>query len=367
MPGKPQMKPEVRQRIAYRVAQLFLEFREQSRNAAKDKNINLTEYIRDRIRLEYPDVSFTREKVYDAVDWALQLGYFILVPPFEVKLQDALEEKYPHLANHMHVVHTANHLDSRKVSIAAADIALKRAHALAKRLGGQPLGLGLGPGRASRDFCESFGHLYPKDNSLPKLNLYAITAGGSARESENTSISFFNFLDDGIVNSRLGLFAENLVPHRRIKDVLKSAGVKDAYAERDRIHMIITSMGDMCDQDDLLRIFLEDSGRDVDRLVDEEGWIGNVQYRPYTAKGPVREKGDELRAVTLFELDDLANRVGRDDRSVILIARQCGKCKRTRAKALEPLLEVNSGLRVFSDLIMDAATCLELLNGQPDA
>ena len=66
------------------------------------------------------------------------------------------------------------------------------------------------------------------------------------------------------------------------------------------------------------------------------------------------------RAVTLFELEDLARVAGQKNKHVILIARQCGICGRTRAEALQPLL-ANPGLKVFSTLVMDAATARELL------
>jgi hypothetical protein len=82
--------------------------------------------------------------------------------------------------------------------------------------------------------------------------------------------------------------------------------------------------------------------------------------RPYTADGPVVEKGKELRAVTIFELKDLVQAAGEKNRHVILMARQCGICGRTRALALRPLL-TNPNLKVFSTLVMDAATARELL------
>jgi hypothetical protein len=47
---------------------------------------------------------------------------------------------------------------------------------------------------------------------------------------------------------------------------------------------------------------------------------------PYTADGPVVEKGKELRAVTIFELKDLVQAAGEKNRHVILMARQCGIC-----------------------------------------
>ena len=46
---------------------------------------------------------------------------------------------------------------------------------------------------------------------------------------------------------------------------------------------------------------------------------------------------------------------------MLLIARQCGMCDRTRAEALRPLL-TNPDLKVFSHLCLDAATAVELLD-----
>ena len=51
---------------------------------------------------------------------------------------------------------------------------------------------------------------------------------------------------------------------------------------------------------------------------------------------------------------------GQKNKHVILIARQCGMCERTRAEALRPLL-TNPSLKVFSTLVMDAATAREIL------
>ena len=347
--------------LVYRVAQLFIEERKRTDEAARKKTQRLADYVAEKIREEYPKANFTREMVWPFASEAVRRRFLVLVPPFEAQMQQSLAKKYPHLADRIHVIRTASHLDNKKVSVAAAKIALEHAKKIAAKLNGEPLGLGLGPGRATRDFCECFGRLIAADRDAPKLDLFAISAGCPAKEPEYASISFFNLFDDQIVHERTGLFAKTLVFARDFPHIQKRAGVKEAFEARDKIHMVVTSMGDMNDEHDLLRLFLKDSGVDVAALC-KCGWLGNVQYRPYTAEAAVKEKNHELRAVTLFELDDLVRMAARDDKKVILIARQCGKCKRTRAKALEPLLKENSNLKVFSDLVMDAATCQELLH-----
>ena len=64
--------------------------------------------------------------------------------------------------------------------------------------------------------------------------------------------------------------------------------------------------------------------------------------------------------MTLFELEDLARIAGQKNQQVILMARPCGICGRARAEALQPLL-TTPGLKVFSPLVLDAATARELL------
>ena len=78
----------------------------------------------------------------------------------------------------------------------------------------------------------------------------------------------------------------------------------------------------------------------------------------------MKEKPGDLRAVTLYKLEDLVRIAGQKNKHVILIARQCGMCERTRAEALRPLL-TNPSLKVFSTLVMDAATARELLEKSP--
>ena len=62
----------------------------------------------------------------------------------------------------------------------------------------------------------------------------------------------------------------------------------------------------------------------------------------------------------MFELPDLVRMATRTDKKVILMARECALCGRTRAEALRPLL-TNPDLKVFNSLILDAATARKLL------
>jgi DNA-binding transcriptional regulator LsrR (DeoR family) len=161
------------------------------------------------------------------------------------------------------------------------------------------------------------------------------------------------------VESKVGLFAETLVRAGQFKSLRSHTGIKQAFAAKKDIDLVVTGMGDFSDPHDLLSLFLKDSDQDLQALR-QRGWLGNVQYRPFTAQGPAPEAPQDLRAVTVFELKDLVELALNPDKEVILMARQCGVCARAHAGALRALLS-NPSLRVFSLLILDRATAAELV------
>ena len=161
----------------------------------------------------------------------------------------------------------------------------------------------------------------------------------------------------------VGLFAETVIPANEFERIKLRTGVKEAFESRDEVSVVVTSMGDFFDEHDLLATFLGYSARIGLRCM-RAGWIGSVQYRPYSASEPIIEKPDEMRAVTLFELEDFVRMADSKNKHVVLIARQCGLCGKTRAAALLPLL-TSPRLRVWSELVMDEATARDLVCDAP--
>jgi hypothetical protein len=216
---------------------------------------------------------------------------------------------------------------------------------IAKAKNGEPVGLGLGPGRATLEFCGFLNDRLKFVHEGLQLRLVAITAGSPATLLENAPISFLNMLPQHLVERKLGLFAETLVRARDFHPLRDHTGIKEAFGAKNDIDVIVTAMGDFEDPHDLLALFLKDSGQDL-KALQRRGWLGNVQYRPFTADGPVHEAPDDLRAVTVFELEDLVERAKDRSKEVILMARQCGLCKRppVRARALRALVN-NPSLR----------------------
>jgi DNA-binding transcriptional regulator LsrR (DeoR family) len=305
-------------------------------------------------------LKITRETLYPLVEQAVRQHLVRLVPPVNQALRQQLVARFPGLPEEqVEVVETTGLNDNGKVAALAAEKAMMALVRIAGSKPGKPVGIGLGPGRATLEFCRYLSPRLQMHDQALKLLLVAITAGCPATMLENAPISFLNLFPEHLVQRKLGLFAETLVRVRAFKGLASHTGVKEAFAAKKDIDLVVTAMGDFHDPHDLLSIFLEDSGQDLAALR-KRGWLANVQYRPFTADGPARELPRDLRAVTVFDLEDLVELAEQRSKEVILMARQCGICGRTRAEALRPLL-TNPALKVFSTLILDAATARELL------
>ena len=90
-----------------------------------------------------------------------------------------------------------------------------------------------------------------------------------------------------------------------------------------------------------------------------EARLPQVLQRPVLLHRSSNYRGVICR-LTIFELQRLVQAANQKNRHLNLMARQCGICGRTRAQALRPLL-TNLNLKVFSTLVMDAATARDLL------
>ncbi len=352
---KPSDAEKYPDELVYRVVEVLFE-----RQTKDDEPLRMKE-IASLVEKEFGgQVRITRQALYPLVAAAVKRGFVRLTPPVNRALRDGLAKRFRCLrAENVDVVKTTGPQDSVKVAAVAAERAYAALVRIAREKDGKPVGIGLGPGRATLEFCRLLSHLLENHSEPLKLRLVAITGGGPVRLLENAPTSFLNLFPEHLVESKLGLYAETLVSAGRFHSLRNHTGVKEAFAAKQDIDLIVTAMGDFDDPDDLLSLFLHDAKQDVAALR-AEGWIGNVQYRPYTVKGPVKEAPGQLRVVTVFELEDLVRWASDPAKEVILMSRQCGLCRRIHTRALRPLLTEPS-LKVFSRLVVDSFTAMELL------
>jgi DNA-binding transcriptional regulator LsrR (DeoR family) len=302
----------------------------------------------------HPGVKLTRESIYPLIARAVEYGMVRFVPPVHEAAARKLRERFPRAKNVV-VVQNDGIDGANAIGAAAAQVALRLLGELG-RAGYATVGLGLGPGKSGLDFSRSLSRGLEAAPGLPRLELFGITAGCIPSKPEFAPVSFFNLFPDHRVVRRVAMWAETLVEARDLKRVRASTGVKEAFAAKGNIQLIVTGLGDSEDEHDMLRSFFDAAGSSVKR----PAMVGNVQYRPFGAKGPIIERDKEQRAVTLFELDELVRFSSQKDRYVILIARQCGLCGKDRSRALQYLL-TRPDLAVFTHLVTDLATADALL------
>jgi DNA-binding transcriptional regulator LsrR (DeoR family) len=315
------------------------------------------------------DPDFTPQKVYLMLQRAAKAGMLELWAPRHHVLEGLVKILYlsgrPEAG--VTVVTGSGAGDSKAVRGDELDVALtaaQMAFELAleihkKKPPGAAVGIGLGPGRAALDFAIQFARLLDAHDDPIRLSLFALTAGGIAGHPEQSPIGFFNIFHDGRIAHRYGMFASTVVRKRDLAEQKRLAGVAETFEHKHEIDIIVSGMGQADDPHDLLAHPMREmyQGRPDGDLTRVLG-VGNVQYRPFDDR-PIIEGDDDYRAVTLFELDELSDLV-RQGKPVILMARPCGGCGQTRAKALHALLR-SSALHIFSELIVDVRTARELV------
>jgi hypothetical protein len=382
-------RPPIPDSIVARAAELFVSSHDMT---TEEICIKLNEEIqrrKDRGELEGDAPHLVRENVYRLIRTARESGMIQFVSPLADQMPARLANKFGHGAEQFTVVDILSHESNEQVAAKAAELVYQELENLSKQVGPKErnyVSLGLGPGRGTSDFCRHLGMKLGSLLTELNLRLVAIAAGAPAYQPEYASSSFYNLFPPRRVAGRVGFFAETLVASSEFaKPGFRNLpGIAEAFKEKKDINVVVNSMGDLLDPHDLLgdsldkarikhleihpqlRGLLEKRAKyrtDPDELRFEKETIGSVQYRPFDLNGPIREssKSKQLRACTLYELQDFRERVSLG-MPVFLIARSCGKCGLTRARALRPLL-TNKDLKVWSHIVMDYSTAKELLIG----
>jgi DNA-binding transcriptional regulator LsrR (DeoR family) len=361
---RDRLSREDKDALLFRVLELFV-----SKQLAVDE-------ITKRIKREFK-LDLGRTNVYPLLREGVRRQFLRFSPPASDSLRDEFAERFHLDAAHIHVVNVRQDLDDEHVAAVGAEVVLSLVKKLAFTYGRNPVHLGLGPGRATRALASNLGLAMRADPSTPKLALHAITAGCPSRSPMFAPLAFFSFFERDLVAEADALFTEPAVPCSEYDMITTRPGFAKAFAKRDKIDIVVTSLGDAEDDHDLFRNLhegYEDAEPAADarrthsaaiRDLERKGWVGNVQFRPYSSRGVIHEAGDSLRAPTLFELEDLRDMASRADdpkrpQAVVLTVQPCGRCGKLRTHALLPLLLVPE-LRVWSELVVDSATARELL------
>jgi len=321
----------------------------------------------------------TREKIYPMFWEACHRGFLLLQPPPEHHLRKKLENSFA-LYKHpgeVTVVNVSGETAAQHVTSVAADQIVELIERVWKEKKEQypndpekqAVHLGMGAGFATMLVARRLAFKIRSGAEVPPIVLHAISSGGFLpNEPHKSPSTYFSYFDPALMNVEfVALFSATVVSSSDYENQKANPAIRYSFERRDEIDIIVTSLASADHKHGLLGQYLTHL---IDqRLLSKEaltkmhsaGWIGDVQFRPYSVAGPLPEDVCPVRAVTLFELDELVEIAkSRSNRYIVLVAGPCGECGKTKKNALRPLL-ANEKLRLWTHLIVDAKTAKELL------
>jgi len=330
------------------------------------------------LKEEWGRTDLTREKVYPLFWEASRRGFLLLQAPPEKQLADRVREKFglqPHNGQ-LTVVNVRGESAALHVTSRAADLIVDLIERVsreknAKLPKGSPpasVHLGMGAGFAAMLVAKRLAQKVNTDGDCPPLVLHSLTGGGFlVNEPQKSPTTYMSYFDQTVAKvSYVALFTETVVDNSDYERHKMNPGIRLPFERRDEIDIVVTSLAAADHEHGLLGSYLSHLAEQklLDKNLRQEmrdaGWVGDVQFRPYSADGPL-ENVCPVRAVTLFELDELVKLAKSGNKYVVLVAGPCGECGTPKAQALKPLL-ANDKLRLWSHLVTDAGTATELLD-----
>jgi len=310
-------------------------------------------------------VDRTRYRIYRIVRQAIDRDFVQLHAPRAVKLRDALFAHYaldPERVD-VRVVDVADDLNDM-VARETAETALHLISKLARLnqreaeergTDPEPVGIGLGAGNSSLAVVSYLARMINAMPDPPRLRLHALTS--TIADTKISPVTFFSlFRHDR--NEYVDLPTTATVRCRDYES-LKSQDVqiRRAFALRDRVQLIITSLGTADDEHGLIRQYI-DYRQDHPELT-ESGLVGDLQYLPYGETAPIPlDDNPGWRAVTLFDWPDVRRFADDPNHYMMICAAPCRRCGKPKTSAIIPLLK---HLRVWTHLVTDRVTAQQLL------
>lgn len=311
--------------------------------------------------------TFNRESVYPQIERAARLEYLRLDPPRHNTLQQRIADQFKVNREEIHVISAQGDAVRDLVADATARHIVELIREVGRIKGSKGrVGVGLGGGGTVDRVARSLAGYLRKEFEVPDLTLHALSPGFDVlnpRTAPVSSFGYFHGIDTDI--KYVGLFAQCAVPANNY-DALKSApGIAESFSRAKDIDIVITSCAGAADEHGELNHFMQmsshDDGDETAKALREVGWLGDVTYRPFNEFGPIElEQG--IRSVTLFELENLVERIHDDEnKHVVLVAAPCGLCGKTKVDALKPLLTQHDTLKLWNHLFLDTRTAGELV------
>jgi DNA-binding transcriptional regulator LsrR (DeoR family) len=319
------------------------------------KVMNIVHWLREEHK-----VQIKRENIYPLLREARKRGYLSILPPPDGYLQQRICDRFELEKERVHVLRVRGDTARDYVANAAAEQIVRLIHEVGEVK--DRVRIGLGGGGTIMRVARALAPRLRSEGSLPKLGLHALSSGFDVNNPWTAPVSFLGYFDQAAPDIEyVGLFASAVVEVERYEHVKTLPGVEESFRKASQIDIVATSLASASDKHGELNRFMnlgEKSNGNVKELK-KRGWVGDVSYRPYSKTEPITAAG-RIRAVSLFELEDLVDLAQKPNKHVVLVVAPCGICNESKAEALEPLLK-ESNLRLWSHLLMDMTTAQDLL------
>jgi len=308
----------------------------------------------------------SREEIYPLMREAIKRGYFAILPPVDQILSQRIADRYRGGMDkdRVHVVSVNAESASDLVPAYAADLITRRIMEVGAIKNEDRVRIGLGGGTTMMRVAQALSARLRSAPELPRLGLHVVTAGFAVNRPRTAPITFLSLFDRVATDiDYVGLFAPAVVEAQDFDEIRALPGVKESFEGAKDIDLVVTSLAAADDEHGELNEFMVHAGERTESTLDalrKEGWIGDLHYHPYSSKGPITDVSTTVKAVSLFDLEDLTQLAARNDKHVVVVAGPCGRCGKTKTEALRPLLE-SPHLKVWTDVVMDFTTARELL------
>jgi DNA-binding transcriptional regulator LsrR (DeoR family) len=305
--------------------------------------------IRDALREREAEIS--REEIYRFLRKGLDQDFFRLCPPTRQILAQRLTEAYQAPPGRIQVVAVRGRTANEHVAAKGAEIVLD----LIKRLGERKkkVHLALGAGWTTMLVARHLARLTREERPAPDIVLHALSSAVDPQDPMRSPVAFFTFFQDVGRVKFVGLFSPSGVEVGHYEQIIKLPGIKEPFAQRSSIDIVVTSLGDPYHTDGSLYRFLKIGPAEALEDLRKAGVVGEVQAMPYSKEGPAAMRRG-YRAVTLFEIPELVAMAKRSGKYVVLVAAPCGRCGELKTDALRPLCKA-APLRIWTHALLDIA------------
>ncbi len=330
------------------------------------KVIDIVEWLQ-----EEHGVAIKRENIYPLLREARKRGYLSVHPPPDGLLRQRICDRFDQKKDNVHVLRVRGETSRDHVADAAAELIVKLIHEVGEDK--KRVRIGLGGGGTIMEVARALALRLRSESSLPDLALHAVTSGFDVANPWTAPVCFLPYFGEAAPNVKyVGLFAAAVTEAKEYEDTKKLPGVEVSFRKAKDIDIVITSMASAADEHGELNRFMnlgeKKSGEKKSRAfasLETAGWVGDVTYRPYGMNSPIATT-EGIRAVSLFELEDLVALAAKPNKHVVLVVAPCGICNKSKGEALRPLMS-NRVLKLWSDVFMDLTTAQSLLPKEDEA